>query len=89
MAVGTIPRRLRFPHLLQRHFMDAISPEVVDQQTAKILREKTPGERLAIAHGMWRSARTMLLSALRGQHPDWTDEQVRREAARRLSHGAV
>jgi hypothetical protein len=66
-----------------------IPPEVVDHETAAILRKKSPTERLAIAHGMWRSARNMLLCALRSQHPEWTDEQVEREVSRRLSHGAV
>lgn len=63
-------------------------PEVVGVQMAAILRGKSPGERLAIAHGMWRSARNILLSALRGQHPDWTDDEVQREVSRRLSHGS-
>ena len=63
--------------------------EVVDDQMTAVLRSKSPAERLAIAHGMWRSAQRLLDSALRGQHPDWTDEQIEREVARRLSHGAV
>jgi hypothetical protein len=63
--------------------------EVMDDVMVPVLRAKTPAERLAIAHGMWLSARDMLRSILRGQHPDWTEEQVNRETARRLSHGAV
>jgi hypothetical protein len=66
-----------------------IPPEVVDRQTAAILREKSPAERLAIAHGMWRFARNMLLNVLQGQHPDWSADEVEREVARRMSHGAV
>jgi hypothetical protein len=69
--------------------MNFLPPEVVDHQMASILREKSPAERLAIAHGMWRSARNMLFSALRGQNVDWTEEQIQSEVARRLSHGAV
>lgn len=68
--------------------MNQIPPEVVDARTAAILREKSPAERLAIAHGMWRSARRMLTGVLRVQHPDWCDEQIQREVARRMSHGA-
>jgi hypothetical protein len=34
-------------------------------------------------------ARQMLLTHLRNKHPDWSEPQVSREAARRLSHGAV
>jgi hypothetical protein len=38
---------------------------------------------------MFGSARRMLLSHLRSVHPDWDQRQIEREAARRLSHGAV
>lgn len=54
-----------------------------------VLREKTPAERLAIAHGMWSHARRMILLIVRTEHPDWTAQQVNQEVARRLSHGAV
>lgn len=63
--------------------------EVMDDRMAEILRQKTGAERLAIANGMYASARRMLISHLRTAHPDWSDEQVMHEAARRLSHGAV
>ena len=59
----------------------------LDEAMVQILREKTPAERLAIAHGMWRSARDILRNLLRAEHPDWPDERVEREAALRLSHG--
>ncbi|HEV7515488.1 MAG TPA: hypothetical protein VGR07_04240 [Thermoanaerobaculia bacterium] len=63
--------------------------EVVDDDMARILRGKTGAERLTIASGMYESARRMLLSHLAAEHPDWSEEQVTREAARRLSHGSV
>ena len=63
--------------------------EVVDDQMAEIYRSKSPMERLAIAHGMWRSARRMIDNVVRDQHPDWTDDQIQRDVARRISHGAV
>jgi hypothetical protein len=63
--------------------------EVLDDDMAAILRLKTPAERLAIAHGMWRFARRMIVTNLRAEHPDWDQAAVDREAARRLSHGAV
>jgi hypothetical protein len=70
----------------------AINPnniEVVDNVMAEVLRQKTPAQRLAIANGMWQSASRMITYVLREQHPRWTDAQIRRETARRLSHGAV
>ncbi len=63
--------------------------EVMDEAMAVVLRQKTGAERLAISQRMWTSARDMLICHLRGQHPDWNDRQIRREAARRLSHGLV
>ncbi len=69
--------------------IDARQIEVVDDRMAKILRAKTGAERLAIAFGLYSSARRMLISALCVEHPDWNEQQIVAEAARRLSHGAV
>jgi lauroyl/myristoyl acyltransferase len=71
--------------------MDRCVPhfDMVDDRMAEVFRAKTPAERLAIAHGMWRSAGRMLRYVVRDEHPDWPDERVRQEAARRLSHGAT
>ena len=63
--------------------------ECLDDRVADVLRAKTPRERLAIADGMWRSARSMIECMVRQAHPDWTPAQVSRETARRLSHGAL
>jgi hypothetical protein len=62
--------------------------EVVDDDMARVLAAKSGAERLEIAFGMFRSARRMLTSHLRGEHPEWTDDQVADEVARRLSHGS-
>jgi hypothetical protein len=63
--------------------------DLIDDRMAEVLRSKTEADRLAIAHGLWRSAGSILRSMLHANHPDWSDEQVRHEVARRLSHGAV
>lgn len=63
--------------------------ECVDDRVAAILRAKSPAERLALANGLWRSARSIMKSIICQQHPEWTEAQVDREAARRLSHGSV
>lgn len=63
--------------------------EMVDDAMAEILRRKTEGERLKIADGLWRMARQIVRAQLTADHPDWTTEQIRRETARRMSHGAV
>jgi len=63
--------------------------EVMDEAIAAMLRDKTGVERLAIADSLYSSARKMLICHLTTCHPDWTEDQILREAARRLSHGAV
>lgn len=61
--------------------------EIVDNQMAAILRQKTPAQRLQIAFGMWEFARNMIRANLRREHPEWSDEEVQRETARRLAAG--
>ena len=62
--------------------------EVVDDDMAGVLRQKTGAERLRIASGMYASARGMLREHLKSLHPDWPLPRVNSEVARRLSHGA-
>jgi hypothetical protein len=62
--------------------------EVVDEALAAVLRQKTGADRLRIASGLFASARRMLTSLLRADHPDWDEHRLTREVARRLSHGA-
>jgi len=63
--------------------------EVIAEEMAAVLRSKTAAERLAIASRMYASARRMLLSHLRAEHPDWDEAHLELEASRRLSHGAI
>ncbi len=67
--------------------LDPRSVEIVDEDVARILRTKTGAERLRIAFSMYDSARRMLTSMLTADHPDWSEDQVRQEVVRRLSHG--
>lgn len=61
--------------------------EIIEPEMAAILRRKTEAERLHIAWGMWRSARDMIQNLLRADHPDWPEQTVQKEVARRLAHG--
>ena len=61
--------------------------EVLDNDMVRILSEKTGSERLAIAAGMFRSTRRMIISHLRQEHPDWDAASLQDEVNRRLSHG--
>jgi 2-polyprenyl-6-methoxyphenol hydroxylase-like FAD-dependent oxidoreductase len=62
--------------------------EIVDDRVVEILRSKTPAERLAIADGMWSFARQMIRAIQAREHPDWSQGEIDREVARRMSHGA-
>jgi hypothetical protein len=67
----------------------AIHIEVMDEAMAIVLRQKTGAARLQIASGLFSSARRMLLNHVRSTHPDWGEDEVLREVARRLSGGAI
>lgn len=63
--------------------------ERVDDAMAEVLRQKTDEERLAIGFRMWVDARERILANVRDEHPEWSDLEISREAARRLSPGLV
>jgi hypothetical protein len=62
--------------------------EVIDRTYAAILAAKTPAERAGMIQDCHTSARIVLAAGERLRHPDWTDEQVARAVAERLTHGA-
>lgn len=66
-----------------------IDIEVMDDAMADVLREKSEVERLQIAARMWQSARVILRGAICTERPDWDNQQISREIARRISHGTV
>jgi hypothetical protein len=63
--------------------------EIMDDEMAEVYRRMTPARRLQVASDLYASARQMLRSHLRAEHPEWSEGEVNREAARRLSHGAL
>lgn len=70
-------------------WLDPCRFEVVDDQMAAVLRGMTTSQRLAIANRMWVSARKAIQQILIAEHPEWSKDQIERETARRMSHGAV
>ena len=63
--------------------------EIVDDRVAEILRTKTTAERLAIADGMWRFAQQMIRAIVAREHSDWSEDEIERQVAQRMSHGVV
>lgn len=58
--------------------------EVISDDMVAILREKTPAERLAMTHALWRTARKRLYYSIKGLNPDWDEDRVLLETARRM-----
>lgn len=68
--------------------MESIHIHIIDDIMADIYRHKSPSERLKIAFGLWKSARAQLFHNLRSLKPDWDEDKINQEIAKRLSHGA-
>lgn len=63
--------------------------EVLSDEMAAILRAKTPAERLQIAFSMWSFAQQIIRRTARAEHPEWSEAELDRHVANRMSHGAV
>jgi hypothetical protein len=59
--------------------------EAVDAALAAVLRAKSGTERLRLAHEAWELARDRLMAFLRARHPEWSEDVLRKQVARRLS----
>jgi hypothetical protein len=62
--------------------------ELIDDAVVEVLRRKTPTERVAMVFAANRTMRLRLEGHLRSRHPDWDDQTVMQEIARRMSRGA-
>lgn len=49
-----------------------------DEAYLKIIRSLSPAQKFKTAAEMWELAHEIKASALRTQHPDWTEEEVQR-----------
>lgn len=63
--------------------------ELLKSAIVEILKKKTPAERLAMVFAANRTMRLRLEGHLRNRHPDWDDEQIQREIARRMLGGTA
>ena len=59
--------------------IEAVHPEV-----ARALRAMSGMERLRLAHETWELTRERLGAYLAARHPDWRQDQIEKEVARRL-----
>lgn len=65
-----------------------LEPEVVDDETAELLRRKSVVERLRLGNQMSRSNRRLIEIGVTSRHPDWDALRVQREVARRWLSGS-
>ena len=63
--------------------------EIVDEQLAEVLRQKSPAERIEMIAAANRTARILAAAGIRFRHPDWSEEQVQNEVKRRVCSGTV
>lgn len=62
--------------------------ELLDDAVVEVLRRKTPTERVAMIFAANRTMRLRLEGHFRTRHPDWDNQTVMQEIARRMSRGA-
>ncbi len=63
--------------------------EVIDEQMAAILRQKSMAEKIAMVGAAHRTARSLIRCGVKLQHPDWTEQEVHDEVLRRLLNGTT
>jgi len=61
--------------------------EVVDDDLAKVLREKSPAERVEMIAAANRTARLLAAAGVRFQRPHWNESQIQAEVIRRVCGG--
>jgi hypothetical protein len=62
--------------------------ELLEPEMVELLRTKTPAEKLAMAFACNRTMRLRLEGHLRTIHPDWSEQEILQEIARRMSRGS-
>ncbi len=62
--------------------------ELLDDAMVAVLRRKAPVERAAMIFAANRTVRLRLEGHLRSRHPEWDDQAVSAEIARRMSRAA-
>ena len=58
--------------------------EVVDDEIADILRQKSPAERIQMNCEANDAARRMMAAGIRYANPNWSEDKIQQEVARRM-----
>lgn len=62
--------------------------ELIGDDEAAILRRIPGARRVAMLDQLFEFGRDLMLARLREVHPDWSDQEQRREVARRIASAA-
>lgn len=68
---------------------EPIVVEFMDREMVEILRSKTTTEKIAMLGAAHQTAKKLVTCGIRGDHPDWSEEQVHEELTRRMFRGAT
>ena len=68
---------------MRRH-LQLHSSEVVDDEIADILRRKSPAERIQLTCDANDAARHMMAAGIRYANPNWSEDKIQQEVARRM-----
>jgi Rv0078B-related antitoxin len=60
-----------------------MTPEEGLEKQIELYRAMTPQQRLQISFELYEMSRMLVKQGVRHQHPDWDNEQVEQEVARR------
>jgi hypothetical protein len=60
--------------------------ETLHPVVVRALRAKGGMERLRLAHESWELVRDRLIAYVASRHPEWPQDEVHRDVARRLLH---
>jgi hypothetical protein len=62
--------------------------DLPDETMISIYKAKTPQQRLEIAFGLWSFARSLVKTGLETLHPDWPEQAIEEETAKRMLNAA-
>jgi len=62
--------------------------DLPDETMISIYKGKTPQQRLEISFGLWSFARSPVKTGLETIHPDWPDQTLEEEIAKRMLNAA-
>ncbi len=62
--------------------------DLPDDAMISLYKEKTPQQRLEISFGLWAFARSIVKTGLKTRYPDWPEQALEEETAKRMLNAA-